>query len=168
MAVSSRSSRAFLVSESTVSSGLGSSVLRGRFTASVSRASLAPTISCLICFLHSSERPHLISQPGQFSRLCHLRYVLVDRTVVHSTRTRRYEFASSAAQNEVVGIQRITNFVPGLVPEKSLQNSTSRNSSGPSEFQFCIICIVVSERTKLLHPAHCRRVCVCMPFVRHP
>ena len=65
LAVSSRSGQALLVSDSTVSSDRGSSVLRGRFTASGSTVSPVPTISCSIRFLHSSDCALLFSQLGQ-------------------------------------------------------------------------------------------------------
>ena len=79
LAVSSRQSRAFLVPDSTASSSLGSSVLRGRFTASVEKPPPGSTMSCSTRFLHYLERPLLISQPRQpevlpcLSRVCRLR-----------------------------------------------------------------------------------------------
>ena len=85
-AVSKRSSQALLVSESTVSSSLGSSVL-----CLFQKLHLHRPCSWSTRVLHSSESHLLISQPGQqvalpiFSRMCRVRSVLRDRTTVHSS-----------------------------------------------------------------------------------
>ena len=119
-------------SESGLGSGLGSLVLRGRFVASVSKASppfLAQFVSCILRNLLSSHnkcnqvlcrKTHACVAFGTFIVIALLS--THHEGVPMKMFTRCQEWSSGIPRNTNTEVQEVV--VPGLFPSKSLQNCT--------------------------------------------
>ena len=142
-----------MVSDSTVARCCVVSAARS-FAASLSKASLGSTVDCSIRLLHSSECLPRISHRRQPAvvpcgpRMCRVRYVLCDRSVVHSSLGRADAGCSPAlARMDLLGVHGLPTqmFKNSLSQDPYSQNSTCQCSLRGQQREF-IGCLVPANK----------------------